>query len=397
MNTAIIFSADHEQQKAALEKRIAKLRAQIKQEQDRIEGLLAQVQQSAREDMREIEDTTSVLRGAVKRFRAAVASAQTHKSFKKKDRQELVDIEQSLFVELHFAIGPLASFVFNSEEEGAGFPFQAASVNEQESQPAEETEDSRKQSPEVEAEEVEKSQPYGDEEARRYLFEHKEEWREYIEQREQKRRLRDPFSEESIKALRQSPEDAEIRRIYLALSKQVHPDLAANAEEARVRTAIMQELSVAYKQRDFAALLTIQERLIVQEGEIAAVISSDTIISMESIISRLEQQLKLLKNHTARMKRSKTGKILKARKSGEIESFSEMVGPAIAEVGRTADLIEAALEGKISVKEMFKQLADLPAESEPEDDYDMDELVDLLGEFFHEVEKSVGGRRRRRK
>jgi hypothetical protein len=207
----------------------------------------------------------------------------------------------------------------------------------------------------------------------------------------ERQRLRDPFSAESLAKLNQSqaPNETDVRRMYLQLTKLVHPDLAYNSEDKDRRNAMMQDLALAYKSGDFATMLQIQDELAMNsapaplsgkkqndETESAANTSPEEVERLRAHKERLEDQLKSLKKHSQRMSRSKRWKITREMEGPGRTEFDEMVEQCAAicqDIKNLEESIAAVASGRLKVSEFKKQLKKLKA-----DYLSMNEIVEAL-------------------
>ena len=379
MNTALTTIPTIYEQEAKLQKKSSVLRAKIKNEQDGIQVLVARLRESAAEDMREMEKVVLELKKSFDAFSALVEKAQDGKQFGKADKAELLNMEDELLQQVQQMMGPFGG-LFQGKRG-------AEQVNaETQGEPTEEFVDDAKNAT---------SNAARNDDTTTEDFGFDEEFFREARERAEEQCRRDPFSPEAIDALKQTPEDPEIRRMYLALSKQVHPDLATSDEERTSRTTVMQELSRAYKHRDFAALLSIQESLIV-EGSKDGISTADQVEFLQSTVLRLERQFEVLKKHRARMNRSKTGKMLKSR----AKNGSEMVEALNDDVDRLHHILDEICEGledvlgkRIRPAQFFTRCEDLIGVS-----YE-DELEALMADMFQSMMENVaeGAQRGRRK
>jgi hypothetical protein len=327
--------------------------------------------------MREVEAVVLGLKKSIDAFTTLVDRAQGGKQFKKADKAELLNMEEQLREQVQQMMGPFGG-LFQGKERADQFDEETADTTGEE--PADNTE--------VNAEN-------DDTTAEDFGFD-KEFFREAREYAEEQRR-RDPFSPEAIDALKQTPEDPEIRRMYLTLSKQVHPDLASSDDDRASRTVVMQQLSLAYKQRDFAALLTIQESLMKECGP-DGIPTIDQIEMLQSTVTRLERQFEVLKKHRARMNRSKTGKMLKSRAregSEMVEALQDDVDNLTEILEQVSEGLEDVLQGRARPVEFFARCEDLLGLSHE------DELEELMAEMFQSMMEDVmesrpKGRRKRK-
>lgn len=217
-----------------------------------------------------------------------------------------------------------------------------------------------------------------------------EEFMREMRESERVRRLKDPFSRESIDALKQGSEAQDIRKLYLHLSKQIHPDLAVNTDDAARRTTLMQRLSSAYHNGDFATLLAIQESLDIDcftPTSADGSVTEERIASLRNTIEHLEEQAKILDRHKRRMARSQSGKLLKMTRALGEDAFEKKYSPLITTnkmLGEVIRLTELGLKGKIDLEELqFMLESVLGFGGENFDDWELSSE--------EEEEKNIGG------
>ena len=371
MNLAPIINEDLAQLEQALLSRINLLRKQIATKQKTIEERVDELRKVETEDMVFITQRRAEVLDAVNRFSAEIQKAQNNPRFDESTKKYLVEIQESLYLQLDQLGGPFADFRRGEDPKDADISSQdtgdddprKTNNEERSDNPSGFTEDNVGQREEKRC--SDNRDDFSNEEFIRMM-------REF----EREQRLRDPFSQESLEALRQAPEDPDLRKMYLHLSKQIHPDLARTAEESALRTQLMQKLSHAYRTRDFAALLTIQET--VAEGVISALcgstdtIGEERITALRSTVDKLEAQLKTLKKHSNRMSRSSTGRMLKERKEHGSAILEQVLGAStqIQElVDRVTHLIQQAAVGSLKMRTMRKKCDEIICQ---EDEGDMD-------------------------
>lgn len=181
----------------------------------------------------------------------------------------------------------------------------------------------------------------------------------------ERERLRDPFSPESLAKLNQSqvPGDLDVRRTYLQLTKLVHPDLARDPAERERRTAMMQDLALAYKSGDFAAMLQIQDDIVLSRPpapvESAADTAPEEVERLRAHKERLEEQLKSLKKHSQRMTRSKRWKETRAMEGSGQSELDEMVltcSEICRDAEELAEKITAVAADRLAISNLKKHL-----------------------------------------
>lgn len=109
-------------------------------------------------------------------------------------------------------------------------------------------------------------------------------------------RMRDAF-----KAFRVEPpqkEQRDIRKLYLSLSKQYHPDLARDEKERAHFHHLQQQINEAYQAHDFQALADLAQLWEDPREQAPA-----TLDALDSKIGRLTNQLRLLKDQQERLSR----------------------------------------------------------------------------------------------
>ena len=85
--------------------------------------------------------------------------------------------------------------------------------------------------------------------------------------------------------------EAEITRIYRALAKRFHPDLAKNEKERRRRAEFMLRVNGAYTDRDLLALQTIAKEAEAAEPGLPGLTAAERVLWANRVIARLDGQI----------------------------------------------------------------------------------------------------------
>lgn len=194
----------------------------------------------------------------------------------------------------------------------------------------------------------------------------------------------DPFSHASLNNLKEMPDDVSLRRLYLELSKKVHPDLALNEKDRQYRTAVMQQVTEAYRRRDLASLISIEESLVISSNDITESKGEGEQVSWcKSVIAQLEKQLSVLKKHHQKMKRSKTGQTFRQRQRIQESEMGLDLEPEIAhftrEISKIRVTLERVLSGKIKKGRFMKMFIEQFFEGDEEEE------LEELEQFFMEM------------
>ena len=402
MNFAPIIHEDLAQLEQTLLSRITLLRKQISDKQKTIEERVDELRKVETEDMIFITQRRAELLDTVNRFSAEIQEAQKNPRFDESTKKYLVEIQESLYLQLDQLGGPFAGFPRGEDPNEADISSQDTGDDD----PCKTNNEERSDNPSgfnednVDQREEKRCSDNRDDFSN-------EEFIRMMREFEREQRLRDPFSQESLEALRQAPDDPDLRKLYMHLSKQIHPDLARTPEEAAQRTLLMQKLSHAYRSRDFATLLTIQET--VAEGVISALcgstdtISEDRITALRSTVDKLEAQLKTLKKHSNRMSRSSTGRMLKERREHGGEILERILGASshLQElVDRVTHLIQQAAAGSLKMRTLRKKCDEVICQ-EDESDMDIDDDFErfmeavMMNELTGQPSRHGRGRKRR--
>lgn len=391
MNFALSINENFFELEKALLKRIADLRQKIAQKQQSIESRVNDLHRISSEDQLEIAARTSELKERISRFSAAVIDSQSNPRFDKQTRRYLHEFLSTLRYELSGQLGEMGG-IFGADEPIGDEHTDGQSAQHSKSSAAQDSTDEQAHSRGA-------SHGFPFEDFAATSEEYEREMREF----RRKQRLKDPFSPESLAALRQSPEDPVVRKLYIQLSKQIHPDLAKSPQQAAERTEFMQRLAGAYAARDYAQLLAIQERI--TDGGFSAntsgteEVTEGRIATLRSSMEQLEAQLKTLTKHSNRMSRSSTGRLLKERRSNKgIVQDPFLVGLLRVQemVEAVTNLIAEAASGRMKMSTLRKR-CDTLLQEDPQDGMDEGDFETFLNMMIRQFEPQPPRHRKRGK
>jgi hypothetical protein len=357
MNDNLAINENLYQLEQVILARIAKLRKDINGKQHHIESQAQLLKQLQEEGARRMAEKSRELKTAVKSFSTLFAQVE---------QQELLNnvIRLLLFAVLQEVVNELPPFFLQEEPDF----FDAAEGAEDQASDGgiddPDTESAADSSAQFGGHQNAREEAAPDAELEAEIKAEHEEFIRFMREKERASALRDPFSRESIEALKQSTDAPDIRKLYLHLSKQTHPDLAVNTDDAARRTAVMQRLSTAYRSGDFAALLAIQESLDIDSFNPSAdgSVTEERIASLRITMERLEEQAKILDRHKRRMGRSVGGKFLKMNHKLGDGVFEETTAPMESIGGLLADVVritQMGIDGKMDLDGVYSLLSDL--------------------------------------
>lgn len=136
----------------------------------------------------------------------------------------------------------------------------------------------------------------------------------------------------------------EIKKLFWEIAKKIHPDLAANDEERRLRTGLMAKLNDAYSKRDESAMRAVLEEWQSQPEAVAGDGIGQELIRTIRKISRAEGRLRALDEQESRLKASDffvlSEKVLAAEKVGR-----DLLGEMARQVERQVQAESERLRG----------------------------------------------------
>ncbi len=165
------------------------------------------------------------------------------------------------------------------------------------------------------------------------------------EEEGQSARFRDAFREFRV----EPPKDVQrdIRKLYLSLSKQFHPDRARSEKEAEQFHLLQQQLNEAYARHDIQELIQL-EQIWGETGSETAPEKGFTIDALDARASRLEHQLALLEQQKERLsqeiknlRQSDMGQMLTDVDSMARAGYSIEEGMGLAQLEPTVEMVEA--------------------------------------------------------
>jgi len=201
-------------------------------------------------------------------------------------------------------------------------------------------------------------------------------------------KIRDAFGEFRVQPAKEEQRD--IRRVFLRLSKQFHPDKARNEREVNEYHHIMQQLNEAYQNGDIHTLLEM-EQLYLDAEQIDA--KAATVDSLQQNIERLQRNLQFIENQIERtsqeikqLRRSDLGVMLtslnRADREGEgLDDWIEHLDKMVALLERLRDGLKDSIEkGEVSPLLIELAMGENPFDG-MEDEID---VFDLFGQMMGE-------------
>jgi hypothetical protein len=204
-----------------------------------------------------------------------------------------------------------------------------------------------------------------------------------------------------------------LRDLVLHLAKALHPDKVQDEQDKASRTELMKEVTVAYRERDFARLVEI-ERTWAASGPVVETDRGDVVERRTATLVQtnveLRKQARGLERRLRELRHSQDGQLgkeLKRRGRGG-DALAEIIGPIeqdLKELRRLHDQVQAFHDGKLSLPELLKvpgELVKMAAleRGEVEEPVDframLDEVLTELDDEDDEVEEAKPKRDRRR-
>ena len=204
----------------------------------------------------------------------------------------------------------------------------------------------------------------------------------------QRAKMRDMFAEFRVKP--DEEEQRNIRKIFIKLSTNFHPDKANNDEERELFHGLQQQINEAYQAGDIEKLLEL-DRVNLETDVLDFQSKAVTVDMLQQEIDRLNRELGYLQNQIDRtsqelklLRKSDLGKILsdlkKAKKEGAgMDDMIEHMNEGIEHFTEIRDaLFEAEKEKDLSV--FYKLMASKMDESDFEEaGFDIDDLIEMMG------------------
>lgn len=228
-----------------------------------------------------------------------------------------------------------------------------------------------------------------------------EEFRQQVE--EEFKKEKEQFVQENTK--KQSNESQkDVRKVYIRLASQFHPDKAKSPEEAKLFHDLMQEINQAYQQGDIAQLLEIEalyssndslEEKSRKTGKSLLSLVEEKLVSFFKKKELLEAQLRKVKKQLSLLKNSEQGIMYR-----EYQKVSQLTDQPMEYLTSEYDeRLETMEEIKYTLEHLLEtgqypdsskeyQLIDLgqheQMEEEPEDltELEMHELMNFLDKIF---------------
>jgi hypothetical protein len=202
------------------------------------------------------------------------------------------------------------------------------------------------------------------------------------------------FLAPEIVAVNQTEQGA-LRDLFRRLADALHPDKVQDEQDKAIRTEVMKEITVAYRERDFARLVEIE-----RTWAAAPVDDDDRGDEVERRIAvlvktnlELRKQVRGLERELRRLRNSQPGQLSRDLKRSDRAGggVAGVVGPVeedLQELRRVHDHVQAFQEGKIGLPEFLEGPAD------PDDEVDESVIFgEMLSEFLTLMHEEVAPRR----
>jgi murein DD-endopeptidase MepM/ murein hydrolase activator NlpD len=173
-----------------------------------------------------------------------------------------------------------------------------------------------------------------------------------------------PEGEGEAGPARKSEEGKKIRRTFLRLAENFHPDKVTDVETRARHTEIMKELNRAYRENDLARMLEIERKHL--EGTEIAPDARSEIERRCELLEEQNQILKLqhenLKKELRAVKNSPEGALVAdyrqaARANSDlVAKIEEEVGRELEELGRIRDLVRDFKDSQLSLNNFLREL-----------------------------------------
>ncbi|MEM7658738.1 MAG: hypothetical protein AAF399_21620 [Bacteroidota bacterium] len=202
------------------------------------------------------------------------------------------------------------------------------------------------------------------------------------QQEEEQRQSRSEF----FASFQQEPEQEEqrdIRKIYLKLSQEFHPDKATNEAENQRNHEMMKQITQAYENHDIAALLEMERLYLDEEREEIAISEAGNLL--DANIERLEQELLFLENQATRLSGELKG-IRKSDAGQALTKWDRMDRNGVGLESQAAEMEEQLKEMELLQETVAdalkagKMTSDLEEMLRPIDEEDL--LEEMMGLFM---------------
>lgn len=136
--------------------------------------------------------------------------------------------------------------------------------------------------------------------------------------------------------------EAEITRIYRALAKRFHPDLAKSESERRRRAEFMLRVNVAYSERDLLTLQTIAKEAEAAEPGLPGLTSAERLLWAHRVIARLDSQIVDLNAQLNLLRQSETYTLWRSPDSSQ-QSLVDLEARVRERLTRERDRLDEAI------------------------------------------------------
>jgi hypothetical protein len=202
-----------------------------------------------------------------------------------------------------------------------------------------------------------------------------------------------------------------LRDLYRSLAEALHPDKVQDEQDKASRTELMKEVTVAYRERDFARLVEIERTWAasrpLSEGDRGDEVERRSALLLQSNVE-LRKQIRDLAERLSDLRHSQDGQLAKdlKRRGRRNDVLAEIIGPIEADLKELRHVhaqVQAFHDGKIGLAELL----DVPAalvkmaaceRGEVDDPEEFREMLhEVLAELEDEDEAAPPKRKRRRR
>jgi hypothetical protein len=136
--------------------------------------------------------------------------------------------------------------------------------------------------------------------------------------------------------------EAEVTRIYRALAKRFHPDLAKSESERRRRAEFMLRVNVAYSERDLLTLQTIAKEAEAAEPGLPGLTPAERLLWAHRVIARLDSQIVDLNAQLNLLRQSETYTLWRSPDSSQ-QSLVDLEARVRERLTRERDRLDEAI------------------------------------------------------